>query len=170
MNYPEVSVWMGSSGNRLVIKILLWKLWYRRDIYRSSCDKAAQWTVLYVSLSVWPSVTPFFTMFLSRYHRVQGCYLWIMFSFIIYCLWCMRTKIPFIWIDSCFFYIPPTNDASMNKLVMQDHTQNLTMLVSLQKNTWYAELNHLLKFRRYLIIIINGFNYIVIISLRIRWV
>ena len=58
-------------------------------------------------------------------------------------------------------YITPTNNASLQELVLQDHKQKLYKTCSCcKKDTWHVESEHLLQPPNYLIITVNRFNYI----------
>ena len=56
--------------------------------------------------------------------------------------------------------ITPTNNASMPELLLQDHKQKLYKTCSrCKKDTWHVESKHILQPPNYLIINVNGFNY-----------
>ena len=61
--------------------------------------------------------------------------------------------------SSAVLYITPTDNASMQELVLQEHKQ-LRKTCSCKKCTWHIEFIHILQPPKYVVIIVNRFNYI----------
>ena len=76
----------------------------------------------------------------------------------IVCDVCGRRSLSFE--STSVLYITPTNNASAQELVWQDHKQKLYKnCFRCKKDTWCVEFKHLLQPSMYLAITVNSFNY-----------